>query len=255
VVSDSALISRLALALVVLALFPAAAGAASFTVNTTADGNAACTAVVCTLRAAVAAANANGTTEDDVITVPAGEYVLSSQLLGLTVTGGQRIAFRGAGANSTVISAQTATFRLLAINGAATVGISDITLRGGRVTSGTGGNLDIAGGANVTLDRVRVVGGQAQQGGGIAINAGAPNTILTVRQSLIDGNSATGTTTAAAGGGLYILGATDAASVTVTDSTFCFSICGRLRIARFSSHMMTTSTSPSGLSGQVSARL
>ena len=158
-VSHSALIARLALALVALALLPATARAATFTVNTTSDGTVACTVVVCTLRAALTAANGNGAAEDDVITVPAGQYLLSPQLPPLTVNGGQRIAFRGAGANSTVIVPQTdASFRLLAINGAAQVAISDITLRGGTVTSGTGGNLDIAGGANVTLDRVRVGG-------------------------------------------------------------------------------------------------
>jgi hypothetical protein len=221
VVSVSALLARLALALVAVALFPAAARAETFAVTTTADGNAACTAVTCTLRAAVAAANANGSTEDDVITVPAGTYVLDPQFLPLAVSGGQRVALRGAGANATVIVPQAeAIMRLLAINGAAQVAISDVTLRGGTVTSGTGGNLDIAGGANVTLDRARIVGGRAQQGGGIAITAGAANTALTVRQSLIDGNSATGTTTAAAGGGLYIAGQTFSAAVTVTDSTF-----------------------------------
>jgi CSLREA domain-containing protein len=221
VVSVSALLARLALALVAVALFPAAARAETFAVTTTADGNAACTTVTCTLRAAVAAANANGSTEDDVITVPAGTYVLNPQFPPLAVSGGQRVALRGAGANATVIVPQAeAIMRLLAINGAAQVAISDVTLRGGTVTSGTGGNLDIAGGANVTLDRARIVGGRAQQGGGIAITAGAANTALTVRQSLIDGNSATGNTTAAAGGGLYILGQTDSAAVTVTDSTF-----------------------------------
>ena len=65
--------------MVVLALFPAAARAATFTVNTTADGNATCTAVTCSCAAAVTAANANGTTEDDLITVPVGQFVLSAQ--------------------------------------------------------------------------------------------------------------------------------------------------------------------------------
>ena len=48
------------------------------------------------------------------IVVPAGTYVLSTQLGGLTVNGGQRVTFSGAGANSTVIVPQTGgSFRLL----------------------------------------------------------------------------------------------------------------------------------------------
>ncbi|HEX6024925.1 MAG TPA: hypothetical protein VFZ00_23240, partial [Solirubrobacter sp.] len=81
-------------------LAPASASAATFTVNVTADGTT-CNAITCTLRGAVAAAEANGAAEDDLVLVPAGEYVLTSPL---TVSG-TRITIDGAGANATIIRA------------------------------------------------------------------------------------------------------------------------------------------------------
>ena len=63
---------------------------------------------------------------------------------------------------------------------------------------------------------MRVTGGRAPQGGGIAA-AGA--SALTIARSLIDANVATGASLAEIGGGIYVQGQTSAAAVTITDST------------------------------------
>ncbi len=69
----------------------------------------------------------------------------------------------------------------------------------------------------MTLTRVRVAGGSAPRGGGIAT---AGSTALTISRSLIDGNIATGTANSDLGGGLYVEGQTSATAVTIQDSTF-----------------------------------
>ena len=85
------------IALVGLAV-PASASAATFTVTTTTDGST-CSGSTCTLRGALAAAQANGAAEEDVIVVPAGLYGINTAL---NVTG-TRITIDGAGANTTII--------------------------------------------------------------------------------------------------------------------------------------------------------
>ncbi|WP_157591868.1 CSLREA domain-containing protein [Solirubrobacter soli] len=212
------MLTRLALALVAVGLLPATARAASFTVNVATDDTV-CNTVTCSLRGAITAANGNGTAELDVITVPAGQYVLSSQFPALSIASNQQIEVRGGGANGTSIEPQTGfNVRVLLVSSNAIVSLSDLTLRGG-VATGSGGNLLVSGAA-VTLTRTRIVSGNAPTGGGVAITGSSLNSTLTIRQSLIDGNNATGTTSAAAGGGLYVEGQTFPATVAVSDSTF-----------------------------------
>ena len=93
--------SALALMLAAIALFPAAARADTFTVNTTTDtvGPAGCP-VFCTIRNAINAAAAT-TATDDIVVVPAGVYVLNPQLGALIMPTG--VTLRGAGANATII--------------------------------------------------------------------------------------------------------------------------------------------------------
>src|SRR3954447_15596420 len=94
----------------------APAQAATFTVTTTADtpGASACTAAVCTVRAAIAAAAANGTAADDVIVLPAGQYAVDASLGALTIpSGATRITLQGAGANTTVIEPPNGTRALV----------------------------------------------------------------------------------------------------------------------------------------------
>ncbi len=199
------------------------AHAETFTVNTAEDviGAAGCTQVVCTLRSALGAATSNTPGTDDTVVLPAGTYVLSSQLGQLTVPTNQtRVFIRGAGANATTIQPQTAAaIRILEVAGGGGVTVSDLTMRGGNVPSGVGGNLSQLAGSTVTLERVRVTGGSAPQGAGIATSGAGAATTLTIRQSLIDTNTASGTAITAAGGGLYVGGATSSVAVTVTDTT------------------------------------
>jgi hypothetical protein len=202
-------------------LIAAPAQAATFTVNTTADtvGASGCTAAVCTVRTAIAAAAGNGNTTDDLVVIPAGTYVLNSQLGSLTVpAAATRITLTGAGANTTFIQPPPATaIRVLSVGSNAGVTLNDLTLRNGNVTSGTGGNLLVSSMASVTLSRVRVTSGIAPRGGGIA-TAGAA--ALTISRSLIDTNVASGTSNSDLGGGLYVEGQTTATAVTIQDSTF-----------------------------------
>jgi hypothetical protein len=202
-------------------LIAAPAQAATFTVNTTADpvGASGCTAVLCTVRTAIAAAAANGNATDDVVAIPAGTYTLTTSLGALNVpASATRITISGAGANATFLQSSAASgIRVLSVGGNAGVALSDLTLRSGNVTSGTGGNLLVSSMASVTLTSVRVTGGTAPRGGGIA-TAGAA--ALSISQSLIDTNVATATSNSDLGGGLYVEGQTTATAVTIQDSTF-----------------------------------
>ncbi|MDA0164688.1 Ig-like domain-containing protein [Solirubrobacter ginsenosidimutans] len=209
-------VALLGLAMLVTA---APAQAATFTVTTTADtpGAAGCTATLCTVRTAIAAAAANGNTADDVIVLAAGStYAVTAASGALTVpNGATRITIQGAGANSTAIQSP-GTIRALVIGSSAGVTVTGVTLRGGTITSGQGGNVLVSSQATATFNRVRVTGGSAPQGGGIGVlGAGS----LTIQSSLIDANTATGTALTAAGGGIYVQGQTTATPITIQDST------------------------------------
>jgi hypothetical protein len=205
-------------ALLVLAMLVTAAPAqaATFTVTTTADtpGASGCTATLCTVRTAIAAAAANGNATDDVIVLSGSTYAVNAASGALTVpTGATRITIQGTG---TTAIQSPGTIRALVIGSSAGVTVTGLTLRGGTITSGQGGNVLVSSQASATFNRVRITGGSAPQGGGIgALGAGS----LTIQSSLIDGNTATGTALTAAGGGLYVQGQTTATPITIQDST------------------------------------
>ncbi len=205
-----------ALALALLA--PGTASAATFTVNRTDDiaGAAGCPAV-CTVRNAISAAAANNTT-DDIVAIPAGTYSLNSQLGTLSVPNdATRITIQGAGANSTIIQADVEVpFRVLTLGSSTAVVVNDVTLRRGRTTSGVGGNVWAQSQSTLTLNRVRITLGGAPRGGGIGTQGA---TALTISASLIDTNSASGTTANDTGGGIHIEGQTTPTAVTIQDST------------------------------------
>ena len=71
-------------------LVTAPAQAATFTVNSTTDpvGASGCTVTLCTIRTAIAAAAANGSTTDDIVDIPAGTYTLTT---GLGALDGSRV--------------------------------------------------------------------------------------------------------------------------------------------------------------------
>jgi hypothetical protein len=220
VVSHSAVIAKsLVLALVAAVLMPAGARAETFTVNTQADslGPTGCPGV-CTVRAAINAAAGNAAGTDDVVEIPAGEYTLNPQLSWLAVgSNATRITIRGAGAHSTSIVAPSGSgIRVLALASGSGVALTDLTLRGGNVTTGVGGNIWVQSQATLALSRVRISDGKAPQGGGIAA-AGA--TLLDISASLIDGNAAAGVDSAELGGGIYVQGQTTATPITIRDST------------------------------------
>src|SRR4051812_2163763 len=102
--------SALLAALAALLLVPAAAGAATFTVDTTADaddtnlGDGVCfagRAAACTLRAAVEEINEEG--KPGTVNVPAGDYTLSLQT---AIAISEDVTIQGAGARATRVQAE-----------------------------------------------------------------------------------------------------------------------------------------------------
>jgi hypothetical protein len=176
------------LALLAALATAAPARAATFTVSGVADGAGSCDGTACTtLRAALAAASkAAG---PDTISLPdpgrlpyqvtAGPLPVDSEV---TITGSSAatVTIQGGGKS-----------RIFNVTTASKVAISHVTVKGGAATStddGNGGNILVGQGANLTLDHVRVTGGTALRGGGIAMQ---PASTLTIAQSLIDHNTAT----------------------------------------------------------------
>ena len=228
------------------------AGAATFstyTVNSTTDstdaaGTGLCatqpptTARPCTLRAAIAEANAlSGVT----IKVPAGVYNLTAGSLAIT----KPMTIVGAeaqpGPNATTIDggAKDRVFRVTATG----VTIDGVVIRNGKTKSndgfggddniqGDGGGILVSTGANLTLVKSTVSGNTAVHEGG-AIDVDAPTTI---KQSTISGNTAssngggvtsdstltienstiTGNTSSANGGGVWANGTTTVRASTIT---------------------------------------
>jgi hypothetical protein len=187
-----------------------AAPASAETFNVTGNGDAvgaACIGTSCpTIRAALTAAFNNGATTEDLIVVPANPS--GYQLMALDLLVNSRVIIRGGGARGTVISASTnAQFpvrRVFNVTGDQ-VTIQSLTMQNGQ--GGTsGGNLFHNAGALV-LDHVRVTGGTAGSGGGIA----SLNVPMTIRNSLIDGNQ---------GGGIFASSInTPGSALSIIDST------------------------------------
>ena len=196
-----------------LLLAPAPALAANYAVTKTADTNdGSCSATDCSLREAIAAANADSSST---VTIPAGTYTLTAGELGVSAY----MTITGAGASSTIIDANKAS-RVLHIGRQPTVPgnvgapvvatISGVTIRNG-TTTGDGGGILMDNNGTLTVSNSTISGNSAANGGGIYA-AGS----LTLRNSTISGNSATSGT----GGGIYNSGAlTNSASVTAVNST------------------------------------
>ncbi|MBV9603500.1 MAG: hypothetical protein JO027_00260 [Solirubrobacterales bacterium] len=210
-----ALLLGLVFALAGLSASAASAAAATYTVNATDDGPSSCDpGQSCTLREAVSLAGDNpGST----VIVPAGDYVLTSDsdhVGSISVSPGTTI--QGAGARTTIIDANSTVthdrvFLLLASG--APVTLSHLTVTGGAPDANAFGGVqggDILSEGDLSLDHVRVTAGSAAGGGGVA-NVGGT---LTIDHSLLDSDTATGTS---AGGAILSTGS--APSLTVTDST------------------------------------
>ncbi len=185
-----------------------AADSTTYRVSSTGDTVGACSGTSCpSIRSALAQA-ASG----DTIELPAGNYELTGGPLLVT----RDVAIVGAGARDTVLEVAAdgqggRVFEVGNDTGGVEAVISHLTMRGGIARNGAGGNLLNAG--RLTLDHVRVTGGFAGFGGGIANAAGS----LLIERSLIDGNVAGGAE-GGVGGGVYSAAASPGA-LEVRDST------------------------------------
>jgi hypothetical protein len=189
---------------------------ASITVDRTDDAAAAsaCTAAAndCSLRGAVSFANVNpGTT----IVLPAGTYQLNiaggapegfsgNNLIGDLDIAGNNTIISGAGAATTIIQQTQPNDRVIEVNpfldANFTTAISDVTITGGKETTGIGGGGIISGsiGNSLTVTNCVVSGNSATGagtigGGGIAHTGGN----LTITGTTFSSNS-----TSASGGGV-----------------------------------------------------
>jgi hypothetical protein len=161
------------------------------------------------LREAVTAANQSP--GFDAIVLGAGTYaVAGASGEDLNASGDLDIlddlAIVGAGADRTIL--QGASDRVLDIHAGATVEITGVTIRNGKLqASGDGAGVRNTG--ELTLTRVHVTGNQANGGAGGGIHSSGNNSSLTIAQSAITGNTA-----GSVGGGIALDGA-----MTLTDST------------------------------------
>lgn len=179
---------RALLTLLAALAFAAPAQAATIAVTTFDDGaNAFCpSATQCSLRAAVALSKSNGgTNNDDTIVLQPGTYQLANAPL-TTSTTNQGVTIVGAGADKTVIRAAL-NQRTFEVQGESAFTLRGLALAGGNAgTDANGGNVLVTS-AEVRLDHVRLTGGRAVQGGGIA----AQNGQVLADHTLIDNNVAT----------------------------------------------------------------
>ena len=209
---------------------PAAANAATITVDTGDDGVGGCT-----LRNAIESADGNanqpGCTAtnlpygNDTVVVPAG--VASPILLGTEIAAGGMgtLTVQGPGVGNLDVRGG-AGFRVFHIVGTGAVTISGLTISNGNQTgtAAQGGGVRVAVGGNLTLNNVTVTGNTvtasgmntfvAADGGAIYSDGG-----LFIFDSTISNNSATaaltagvaGQSSAAAGAGVFVSGASDLA--------------------------------------------
>lgn len=170
---------------------------------------------VCTLRAAIQQANANGSISN-IIILPEGEYLLTIQNSGtgedLSATGDlditKDLTIIGADRATTIINGNGTTLndRVFHILGGATVTISGVTIKNGRINNSVGGGMYNVNGT-VTLNDVIVSDNTADNPGGLN-NAGTGGGIfnsgrLTLTDSIVRNNVAQTRSQGIGGGGIY----------------------------------------------------
>src|SRR3954447_7393950 len=156
------------------------------------------------LRAAVTAANANPSEGDTIYLAPAGDIVVNSAL-DLT----DSVYIFGRGPRTTAVRS-SGTSRVFTVAPGVTAFMSRFAVAGGRAGTREGGNILNTG--DLLMTGMRVTGGAAAGGGGIA-NIGPGS--LAITSSLIDHNAASQT-----GGGLLNRSGASSADVTVVNTTF-----------------------------------
>ena len=152
-----------------LLITAAPASAATFRVYSTADVDGGCEGLRCpSIRAALNAARLDS--QLDTIRIPPASTGCSSAS---SSSSAARVELIGAGARSTTIFGDRAGFRVVEVARGASASISGLTMANGYAT-GTPGNPGFRAGGiiknlgTLTLDRVRVTGGLATSGGGVA---------------------------------------------------------------------------------------
>jgi CSLREA domain-containing protein len=175
--------------------------AAAFTVTKTADTNDGTCDADCSLREAIIAANAAAGA--DVITLPAGTYILSGEL-----DIRDDLTINGVGSSTTIIDGGGLD-RVFILSGPVpfSVAIQYVTIQNGFAPGG-GGGIVLSAEADLSLDRVVIRDNTASNAGGI-LNFGT----LSVANSTFSGNKATGNGTL--GGAIGNNG-----TLTVESSTF-----------------------------------
>ncbi|WKZ35840.1 MAG: class F sortase [Anaerolineales bacterium] len=178
------------------------ARAATFTVTKTADTNDGICDVDCSLREAIAAANAAAGA--DIITLPAGTYTLT---LGGELLITSDITINGAGAGTTIIEANAAsgaaTYRVLHNNGGV-VTINGVTIRHGNCAGSCNGLVSNGGGiynqaGSLTLDASTVSRNLATVCGGGIYNAAT----LIIQNGSVIGGAYPANGAGNCGGGIY----------------------------------------------------
>lgn len=185
-VPRSALIRRAGLLLGLLSLATASgAQAATLTVTRTDDpASPTCTVGNCTLRAAIKAANVDGTS--DTIQIPPGEYQLSAG--GLPITASMTLV--GAGAHLTSIFAAPAS-QIMMISGSGAVTLQDMKLDGAKVFQ-EGAAVRGSGSVSIAIRRAIISHNESKgglDGGGVYDSSTGP---LLIEASTLNNNSAKG---------------------------------------------------------------
>src|SRR3989344_5642152 len=190
--------------MVAMFMFATPALAATFTVTKTADTNDGVCDVDCSLREAIGAANALAGA--DVITVPAGTYVLSIVGTGedanatgdFDITGD--LTINGAGDSTTIIDGG-AIDRVLTTHPGVTVLIDAVTIRNGNPGAGFGA-AGILNAGTLTLTNSTVTDNTGENFGGGILNTGT----LTLTDTTVSDNILLGTNTSGGGGGVFSSG-------------------------------------------------
>lgn len=205
---ESLKVHSAAVALVASLCAAAPAGAAVFLPTTTDDVSDGVCDTDCTLRDAITAANQSA--GFDVIVLGPGVYAVSGSGNEDQNANGDLdilddLTIIGASADKT--SVEGSAERVLDIAGGTQVEIIGVKISNGRQATGNGGGIRNAG--QLTLTRVQVSGNSANGGAGGGIYSDGNGSSLTVQQSAIHNNTATGV-----GGGIAV-----GKQITLTDST------------------------------------
>jgi hypothetical protein len=211
------MLRRVAVAATVLGAALCAASpalAATYTVNAVAGEGSSCQGTSCpSLRAAFQQAAASpGSTIDLPL---AGTYTLSQATALALTQANANVTINGTDARQTIIQGVNA--QVFTVASGTTLQLNTLTVTGGVLTQGTAGG-DILNQGTLALNQVRVSGGTAPSGGGVA-NLGG---VATIANSLIDDNVAS--SVRGLGGGLFNAPspAGSPGSLTVVNSTVAF---------------------------------